>query len=292
VEQLPTGLTTWAGGSLRETIERFVRDTTTPGSPDFVPELERIAVFDNDGTLWPEQPMYIQLAYALDRVRQLAVHNPSWQTKQPYQAALQGDVESLARQGEPAVLEIMSVTHAGSTTEEFARTAREWLDHARHPTLERLYTDLVYAPMLDLMRFLRAHQYQTFIVSGGGIEFLRVFAERVYGVPPNQIVGSSIRTDYEVKDGRPVLIRKAEIDFIDDGPGKPVGINRFIGRRPIIAVGKSDGDVQMLEYTSAGDGPRLCMLLHHDDSEREFAYDRNTLFGRLKVGLDQASAKG
>jgi phosphoserine phosphatase len=285
-------LPSWSDAAARRAIVGFVDRVTRQGSPDYVPPAERIAVFDNDGTLWSEQPMYVQLAFALDRVKTLAPQHPEWQEKQPFKAALEGDLKALAESGEHGLLELVMATHAGSTTEEFAAIVADWLATARHPRFGRPYTGLVYQPMLELLAYLRANGFKTFIVSGGGIEFMRPWAEQVYGVPPEQIVGSSIRTKYEVRDGRPALVRLPEIDFIDDKAGKPVGIQRHIGRPPILAFGNSDGDFQMLEWTTSGAGARLGLIVHHDDGDREYAYDRRSAMGRLDRGLDEAAQRG
>jgi phosphoserine phosphatase len=253
---------------------------------------ERIAVFDNDGTLWSEQPAYFQLAFAIDRVRALAPKHPEWRTKQPFQGVLEGDLKAVAATGERGLLELVMATHANLTTEEFAAVVRDWVATARHPTLKRPYTELVYQPMLELLSYLRANGFKTYIVSGGGVEFMRVFAEQVYGVPPEQVIGSSIATEYEVRNGKPVIVRQPKIDFIDDKAGKPVAINKFIGRRPIAAFGNSDGDFQMLEWTTAGAGPRLAVIVHHDDAGREFAYDRGSHIGKLERGLDEGPRRG
>lgn len=267
-------------------------DATTPGHPAFVPAAERIAVFDNDGALWSEQPMYFQLAFAIDRVRALAPAHPEWKDTQPFKAALEGDVKALAASGERGLLELVMATHAGITSDEFALVVREWAETARHPTLRRPYTELTYAPMRELLEYLRAGGFKTYIVSGGGVEFLRVFAEKLYGVPPEQVIGSSIKTRYEVRDGGPVIVRLPEIDFIDDKAGKPVGIHKFIGRRPIAAFGNSDGDFEMLEWTTSGPGRRLGLIVRHDDEVREFAYDRASAIGRLDRALDEAGRRG
>jgi hypothetical protein len=285
-------LPSWNDGAARQAIESFVERVTTPGSPDFVPPAERIAVFDNDGTLWSEQPMYVQLAFALDRVKALAAEHPEWKEQAPFKAVLAGDLKGVAAAGERGLMELVMATHAGMTTEEFERTVREWLSNARHPVYQRPYTECVYQPMRELLEYFRAHQFKTYIVSGGGIEFMRPWAEAVYGIPPEQVIGSSIRLKYEVREGRPVLVRLPEVDFIDDKAGKPVGIHRLIGRRPIFAAGNSDGDYEMLEYTTAGSGPRLGVIVHHTDAEREVAYDRASPFGRLDRGLNDAAAKG
>ncbi len=285
-------LPSWNEGANKQAIVEFVAKVTRDGGPDFVPEAERIAVFDNDGTLWAEQPMYFQFLFAVERVQALAPQHPEWKTKEPFASLLKGDTKAALAGGERALAEIVMATHAGITTDEFADIAREWLATARHPTTGRLYTKMVYQPMLELLASLRAHGFKTFIVSGGGIEFLRVFAEEVYGVPPEQVVGSSIKTKFEIRDGTPVLIRLPEIDFIDDKTGKPVGINSHIGRRPIAAFGNSDGDLQMLQWTAAGPRRSLCLFVHHTDADREWAYDRESQVGKLDRGLDEARNRG
>ena len=285
-------LESWNDGKAKQAIVSFVTGATDPSQRSFIAPAERIAVFDNDGTLWGEQPLYFQLAFALERVQALAPQHPEWKSTEPFASLLRGDLKSALAGGEHAILEIVMATHAGMTTEEFAAVARRWLATARHPQTGRLYTDMVYQPMLELLGYLRANGFRTFIVSGGGVEFLRVFAEQAYGVPPEQVVGSSIRTKYAVRDGGPVIELLAEIDFIDDKAGKPVGIHKYIGRRPVLAFGNSDGDFQMLEWTTAGAGPRLGLLLHHDDAAREVAYDRESSIGRLARGLDEAGARG
>ena len=265
---------------------------TTSASPDFVPPAERIATFDNDGCLWAEQPMYFQLLFALDRVKAIAPQHPEWREKEPFASLLKGDVKAALAGGEHAMLEIVTATHAGMTTEEFEQVVKDWGDTARHPTTMRPYTEMVYQPMLEVLAYLRANGFKTFIVSGGGIEFMRPWVERVYGVPPEQVVGSSIKTKFDMRDGKPVLVRLPELNFIDDKDGKPIGINTHIGRRPIAAFGNSDGDLQMLQWTTAGQGPRFALYVHHTDAEREWAYDRNSSIGRLDKGLDEALAKG
>jgi phosphoglycolate phosphatase-like HAD superfamily hydrolase len=290
--QAADSLPSWTDGASKARIVGFVEGVTDPTSKAYVPPAERIAVFDNDGTLWSEQPMYFQLAFILDRVKALAPQHPEWQTQEPFKSVLAGDMAGVAAAGEHGLLELVAATHAGMTTEEFAGTVSSWLATARHPRFERPYTDLTYAPMTELLAYLRANGFKTHIVSGGGVEFVRVFSERVYGVPPEQVVGSSIRTKYEARDGKPVIVRLPEIEFIDDKAGKPVGINRYIGRRPIIAFGNSDGDFEMLEYTTSGAGPRLGVLVHHDDGDREYAYDRESSIGRLDRGLDEAAKRG
>ena len=288
VDPLPS----WNDGEIKQSIFDFVVRVTDSASPAFVPETERIAVFDNDGTLWSEQPMYFQLTFAMDRVKTLAPEHPEWKSTQPFQAVLDGDLETLAASGEHGLLELVMATHAGMTTEDFESVVKDWLATATHPTTGRPYTEMVYQPMLELLDYLRANGFKTFIVSGGGIEFMRPWTEAVYGIPPEQVVGSSVKTAYEVRDGVPVIARLPELDFIDDKAGKPVGIHSHIGRRPIAAFGNSDGDFQMLEWTTAGDGDRLGVYIHHTDAEREWAYDRDSHIGQLKRGLDEASARG
>ncbi len=285
-------LPSWNDGPAKQAIVDFVQRVTRIGSEEFVPEPERIAVFDNDGTLWIEQPMYVQLAFALDRVKALAPVHPEWKDKQPFKAALEGDLKTVAAGGEHALLELIMATHAGMTTDAFAQTTKEWLGAAKHPRFKRPYTDLVYQPMLEVLAYLRANGFKTFIVSGGGIEFMRPWTEEIYGIPPEQVIGSSIETTFEIRDGKPILIRLPEIDFIDDKAGKPVGINRHIGRQPIAAFGNSDGDLQMLQWTAAGSGLRFALIVHHTDAEREYAYDRNSTIGRLDKALETAEENG
>jgi phosphoserine phosphatase len=285
---VPDPLPSWNDTAPKKAILSFVAKVTKEGSPDFVPPAERIAVFDNDGTLWCEQPMYVQLAFVFDRVKALAPKHPEWGEKQPFKAVLEGDYKALADAGEKGAAELVMVTHAGVTSNEFEATAREWLATARHPKFGRPYTECVYRPMLELLAYLRANGFKTYTVSGGGVEFVRVFAERVYGVPPEQVVGSTIKSKYEVRDGKPVLVRLPEIDFIDDKAGKPVAIGKIIGRRPVMAFGNSDGDFEMLEWTTAGSGARFGLFVRHTDAEREYAYDRRSHFGKLDRGLDEA----
>jgi phosphoglycolate phosphatase-like HAD superfamily hydrolase len=285
-------LPSWNDGTARDAIVGFVDKVTKKGSPDFIPPAERIAVFDNDGTLWAEQPMYFQLLFALDRVKALAPQHPEWKEQEPFASLLRGDVNGALAGGEHAIAEIVMATHAGMTTEEFEQVVREWIATARHPTTGRPYTEMVYQPMLELLDYLRANGFKTFIVSGGGIEFMRPWVEQVYGIPPEQVVGSSIKTRFEMRDGKPVLMRLPQLDFVDDKEGKPVGINSRIGRRPIAAFGNSDGDLQMLQWTTAGSGPRFALYIHHTDAAREWAYDRKSHVGSLDKGLDEARAKG
>ena len=284
-------LPSWQAGANRDALIEFIESTSTPGEQGYIKPAERIAVFDNDGTLWAEQPLYFQLVYAIDRVKELAPAHPEWREQMPFKAVLEGDMKAVFAGGEHALLELVLATHADITTEEFAQSVSDWLKTARHPLTGRPYTEMVYQPMLELLLYLRANGYKTFIVSGGGIEFMRVFAERVYGVPPQQVIGSSVSTRYELRDGKPVLVREPRINFIDDKEGKPVGINQHIGRRPVIAFGNSDGDFQMLEWTAAGEGSRLAAYVHHDDAEREWAYDRDSSIGKLDRGLDEAAKR-
>jgi len=286
-------LPSWNEGPVKQSIVDFVERVTKEGGADFVPPEQRIATFDNDGTLWAEQPIYFQFAFAVDRVKALAPEHPEWKDKQPFKAIIEGDLKAVTASGEKGVLEILAATHTGMTTEEFTKTVADWIASARHPRFDKPYTDLVYKPMLELLGLLRAKGFKTFIVSGGGIEFMRPWTEKTYGIPPEQVVGSSGVVKFEMgADGKPVLMKEAKVEFIDDGPGKPVGINRFIGRRPIFAFGNSDGDQQMLEWTAAGDGPRFMGLVHHTDGEREWAYDRQSHIGKLDKALDEALSKG
>ncbi|MCG6947314.1 MAG: haloacid dehalogenase-like hydrolase [Acidobacteria bacterium] len=288
VDRLPS----WNDTAARSTIVDFVERVTDPQGPDFVPEAERIAVFDNDGTLWSEQPAYFQLFFAVDRVKAMAPEHPEWKTQQPFKAVLEDDMEALAAAGEHGVVELVMASHTGVTTVEFEAIVTDWIATARHPKTGRLYTEMVFQPMLELLDYLRASGFKTFIVSGGGIEFMRPWTEEVYGIPPEQVVGSSVKTKFEMRDGEPILVRLPEMNFIDDKEGKPVGINSHIGRRPIAAFGNSDGDLQMLQWTAAGDGPSFCLYVHHTDAEREWAYDRGSHIGGLDKGLDEAAARG
>ena len=291
--QVSDPLPSWNEGATKKSITDFVARVTAQGSPDFVaPEL-RIATFDNDGTLWCEQPFYFQLAFAFDRVKALAPQHPEWKTKQPFKALLEHDMKALAASGEKGLLTIVAATHTGMSVEEFSKEVLEWTATAKHPRFKRLYTELVYQPMLELMRYLRANEFKTFIVSGGGIEFMRPWTEKIYGIPPQQVVGSSGVTKFELKpNGSAELLKLPKVEFIDDGPGKPVGINRFIGRYPIFAFGNSDGDLQMLQWTAAHPGARFMGIVHHTDAEREYAYDRNSRIGRLDKALDEAKKRG
>ncbi len=285
-------LPSWHDTAPKKALLDFVARVTREGSPDFVPQAERVAVFDNDGTLWCEQPMYVQLAFALDRVKALAPKHPAWKTTPPFRAVLDGDLKALAAGGHKGLVELVLATHTGMTVDEFEATVRDWLATAKHPRFKRPYTECVYQPMLELLAHLRANGFKTFIVSGGTVEFMRPFTAAVYGVPPEQIVGSTFKTKYEVRGGKPAVVIEPALDFLDDGPGKPVAIAKFIGRRPVMAFGNSDGDFQMLEYTTAGPGPRFGLLVHHTDAEHEYAYDRASPFGRLDKALDAAPKRG
>jgi hypothetical protein len=287
--QVADPLPSWNDTASKRAIVEFVDRVTRTDSPDFVAPLERIAVFDNDGTLWSEHPIYVQLAFALDRVKAMAPQHPEWKVEQPFKGVLEGDMAAVAKTGERGLLEMVTATHAGMTTDEFEKIVSDWLATARHPRFNRPYTELVYQPMIELLGYLRANGFKTFIVSGGGIEFMRPWAERVYGVPPEQIVGSSGKTRFQMRRDRPVLFRLPEVAFIDDKSGKPVAINEHIGRRPIAAFGNSDGDLEMLQWTTMSGGVRFGLVVHHTDAEREYAYDRNTPFGRLDKALDAAA---
>jgi phosphoglycolate phosphatase-like HAD superfamily hydrolase len=285
-------LPSWNDGAAEQAIIELVSAVTDRGSPDFVPPAERIAVFDNDGTLWVEQPMYTQAAFVLERVKALASEHPDWQDRQPFKAAIEGDMATLGELGLEGLMQLLMETHAGMTSDEFSRTVTDWLAQAHHPRFERPYTAIVYQPMLELLQYLRANGFKTFIVSGGGIDFMRPWTEGIYGIPPEQVVGSTVKLSYEEREGVPALVRDPEIAFVDDKAGKPVGIWRHIGRRPILAFGNSDGDLQMLKWTTAGAGKRLGLILHHDDAEREYAYDRTSHFGKLDEALDAAVDAG
>jgi phosphoglycolate phosphatase-like HAD superfamily hydrolase len=286
-------LPSWNDGAVKKAITDFVTRVTTQGSPDFVPEAERIATFDNDGTLWVEQPYYFQMAFAFDRLKAMAPQHPEWKTKEPFRSLLKGDVATAAKAGEKGLLAVVAATHSGMTVPQFEVLVTDWIKTARHPRFKRPYNELVYQPMLEVLAYLRANGFRTFIVSGGGMDFMRPWAPAAYGIPPQQIVGSSGVTEFRLnKDGKGELVKTAKVDFIDDGPGKPVGINRNIGRQPIIAFGNSDGDLQMLQYTTSGSGARLGVYVHHDDAVREYAYDRKSRIGKLDKGLDEAPKWG
>jgi phosphoserine phosphatase len=285
-------LPSWNDRPVRQSIVQFVEQVTKPGSAGFIPVAERIAVFDNDGTLWSEQPAYFQLAFAFDRVKALAPQHPEWKTKEPFKSLLAGNMKGVAASGEKGMLEIVAATHFGMTTDEFAKIVADWFATAKHPRFKRPYTDIVYQPMLELLAYLRANGFKTYIVSGGGIEFMRPMTERVYGIPPEQVVGSMVKTKYELRDGKPVLVRESEVALVDDGPGKPTGIHQMIGRRPVMAFGNSDGDLQMLQWTTGAPGPRFALIVHHTDAAREWAYDNPSSIGRLDKALTEGRAKG
>jgi phosphoglycolate phosphatase-like HAD superfamily hydrolase len=285
-------LPSWNDTAPKHAIVGFVDTVTRPGISGFVPPAERIAVFDNDGTLWAEWPVYFQLQFALDRVKALAPQHPEWSTKEPYRYVLSGDMKSFAASGAKSVMSVIETAHSGMTTDEFEKTVRDWLRTAKHPQTHQPYTAMIYKPMVELLAYLRANGFKTFIVSGGGAEFIRVFAESLYGIPPEQVVGTQGKLEYQVRDGKPVLVKLPEIQFIDDKEGKPIGIQTFIGRRPLAAFGNSDGDLEMLEWTTSGPGSRFGLIVHHDDDEREWAYDRRSRIGTLDKAWDEAKAKG
>jgi len=285
-------LPSWNDTGPKKAIIAFVEKVTKEGSPDFVPVPERIATFDNDGTLWAEKPVPFQLLFAVEQVKQLAPQHPEWKTKEPFASLLKGDLARVAATGEKGLMEIVTATHAGMTTDEFSRSVQEWIASAKHPKTGRLLTAMVYQPMLELLAYLRANGFKTFIVSGGGVEFMRPWTERVYGIPPEQVVGSAGKLKLETRDGKPVLVKLPAIDFIDDKEGKPIGIQSRIGRRPIAAFGNSDGDLQMLQWAMAGEGARFALFVHHDDSQREYSYDRADRLQQFDKGWDEAIAQG
>lgn len=285
-------LPSWNEGKTKAAIINYVNDVTNIESENYIPVSERIATFDNDGNLWSEQPAYFQLFFAIDRIKALAPDHPEWKTQQPFKAVLDDDMKELAKHGEHGLLELVMASHAGMTTSEFEQIVKEWLKTAKHPRFERPFTDLVYQPMLELLQYLRENDFKTFIVSGGGIEFMRPWVEEVYGIPPDQVVGSSIKTEFDYNNGNPVIRRLAEIDFIDDKEGKPIGIHKFIGQKPVFASGNSDGDLQMMQWTASNKHKSFMLYLHHTDAEREWAYDRNSHIGKLDKGLDEAHEKG
>ena len=285
-------LPSWNDGPTKQGIVDFVARVTKEGGPDFVPQAKRLAVLDNDGTLWAEKPFYVQLFFAFDRVRALANQHPEWKTKEPFASILKGDYKTALSGGEHGIAEIVGATHAGVTTDEFAEIVANWFATAKNPEKDRLFSKMDYQPMLEVLAYLRDNGFQTFIVSGGGIDFMRVFGEELYGIPPAQVVGSAGKLKFELKDGKPVLLKLPEVDFVDDGPGKPVGIQMHIGEQPIFAFGNSDGDLQMLQYTCLKPGPHYCAFVHHTDAKREWAYDRDSSVGRLDKGLDAAKEHG
>ena len=285
-------LPSWQNTAPRKAIISFVERVTKPGSPDFVPVPERIATFDNDGTLWSEKPVPFQLFFAFDRVRELAPQHPEWKSREPFASLLKGDMNGVAATGEKGVMEIMAAAHSGITTDEFAQAVEDLITTAKHPQTGRLFSEMVYQPMLELLAYLRANGFKTFIVSGGGVEFMRQWSERVYGIPPEQVIGSSGKLKLEMREGKPVLVKLPEVEFIDDKEAKPVAIQSRIGRRPIAAFGNSDGDLQMLEWAMAGKGARFALFVHHDDATREFAYDRTDKLQQFNKGWDEAVARG
>ena len=285
-------LPSWNAGAAKAAIMDFVKAVTTASSPDFVPAPQRIATFDNDGTLWSEQPMYFQFLFTVDRIRAMAPNHPEWKAKEPYKSVLNGDMKGLEASGQKGMLELLATTHTGMTIEEFDVIVRSWLDTARHPVSKRRYDEMIYQPMLELLAYLRANGFKTFVVSGGGTEFMRPWVEKAYGIPPEQVVGSRGKLRYEVRNGRPAIVKLPELELVDDGAGKPVGIAQMIGRRPIAAFGNSDGDFQMLRYTITGPGRRLAVIIHHTDAAREWAYDRASHVGKLERGLDEAAERG
>lgn len=285
-------LPSWNEGPTKSSIMDYVQVVTSEGSAKFIPKVDRIATFDNDGNLWSEQPAYFQLFFAMDRIKVLADENPEWKTTQPYQSVLENDMATLMTYGEHGLIEIVMATHAGNTVAEFEQIVKDWLATARHPRFNKPYNALVYQPMLELLDYLRANGFKTFVVSGGGIEFMRPWVEEVYGIPKDQVVGSSIKTEFRMNEGKAEIIRLPELDFIDDKAGKPVGINKFIGRKPIFASGNSDGDLQMLQYTDSNSYESFQLYLHHTDAEREWAYDKASSIGRLDKGLEEAAEKG
>lgn len=291
IAQAQDPLPSWNDTAPKKAIVAFVEKVTKEGSADLVPPNERIATFDNDGTLWAEQPIYFQFAFVIDRVKALAPKHPEWKTKEPFASLLKGDMKGVAASGEKGVMSMLATTHTGMTTEEFSETVSDWIATAKHPKTGRPYVEMVYQPMIELLAYLRANGFKTFIVSGGGIEFMRPWTEKVYGIPPEQVVGSSGKLKLEMRDGKPVLLKLPEINLIDDKAGKPVGIQMHIGRRPIAAFGNSDGDQQMLEWTMAGGGPRFALIVHHNDAEREWAYDRKSHIGQLDKAWDEALTK-
>jgi phosphoglycolate phosphatase-like HAD superfamily hydrolase len=290
--QVADMLPSWNDGASKRAFVEFVAQVTRQDGPNFVPLAERIAAFDNDGTLWSEQPLYFQFLFAIDRVKALAPEHPEWKDKEPFASLLRGELKAALAGGEHVIIEVVMATHAGMTTDEFEKVVKDWLATAKHPTTGQPYTEMAYQPMLELLAYLRANGFKTFIVSGGGIEFMRAFAEKVYGIPPEQVIGSSGKLKFEVRDSKPVLVKLPTVEFIDDKADKPVAIQKFIGRRPIAAFGNSDGDLQMLQWTCDGSGPRFCLYVHHTDAGREWAYDRTSSIGRLDKGLDEANAKG
>ncbi|WP_456865828.1 HAD family hydrolase [Galbibacter sp. BG1] len=285
-------LPSWNDGKTKKAIIEYVTDVTTKESANFIPIADRIATFDNDGTLWSEQPIYFQFFFALDRIKTMAPEHPEWKSKQPFKAVLENNMEELMKQGEKGLLQIVMATHAGTTTDEFENLVTDWIATAQHPTKKKLFTEMVFQPMLELLQYLRDNDFKTFIVSGGGIEFMRPWAEEVYGIPKNQVIGSSVKTEYDYNNGSPIIKRLPAIDLVDDKEGKPVGINRYIGRKPVFAAGNSDGDIQMLRWTDANKHKTFKLYVHHTDANREWAYDRKSHIGTFDKALDEATEKG
>jgi phosphoglycolate phosphatase-like HAD superfamily hydrolase len=292
VEDAVDPLPSWNEGNTKSAILDFVEEVTNANSPYYIEVKDRVATFDNDGNLWSEQPLYFQMQFALDRIKEMTPNHPEWKEQQPYKAVLEDDMATVMKSGEHGILELVMATHAGITTDEFRTIVKEWLAVARHPRFNRPYYELVYQPMLELLDYLRANNFKTFIVSGGGVEFMRAWVEEAYGIPSDQVVGSSGKTEFVIENGQPVIRKLPELDFVDDKAGKPVGINKYIGKQPVFASGNSDGDLQMLQWTAAGEGERFMLYLHHTDSVREWAYDRDSHIGRLDKGLDEAIDKG
>ena len=284
-------LPSWNEGSAKQSIQDFVSATTEPNSPDFIPAEERIVVFDNDGTLWSEQPVYFQFFFIMDRVRQLAPEHPEWKETQPYKAALEGDMDGVIKSGAGALLTLTLVSHTGMSSDEFRQIVKDWIATARHPETGRLLKDMVYQPMLELLDYLRANGFKTYIVSGGGLDFMRPWTEEVYGIPTEQVIGSTLKSEFEIRDGVPAIVKLPEMEYFNDKEAKPLAIDKFIGKRPVAAFGNSDGDLAMLQWTSAGDGKRMMVYIHHTDAGREYAYDRESHIGRLNKGLDEAKEK-
>jgi phosphoserine phosphatase len=289
IQKAKDPLPSWNEGLVKKSITDFVTKTTKKGSTDFIAVADRIACFDNDGTLWSEQPMYFQLAFAIDRIKAMASQHPEWKTTQPFQALLEGDIKTALAGGEKALMQIIMTTHAGMTTDAFEKTVKDWMATAIHPVKKKRYDELIYQPMIELLDYLRANGYKTYIVSGGGVDFMRPWVEKAYGIPPEQVIGSSGKVKYEMVDGKPALVKLPEINFIDDKEGKPVAIHQYIGKRPVFTGGNSDGDYAMLQYTAAGDGLRFGMIIHHTDEVREWKYDRQSSIGHLEKGLDDAA---
>jgi hypothetical protein len=285
-------LSSWNNGTTKTAIINYVNDVTNPESKNFIAIPDRIATFDNDGNLWSEQPAYFQLFFAIDRVKALASKHPEWKTTQPFKSILENDMDELMKQGEHGLIEIVMATHAGNTIDEFENDVVNWINTAKHPTKNVGYDELVYQPMLELLQYLRANDFKTYVVSGGGVDFMRAFVTEIYGIPEEQIIGSRIKTKFEYNDGEPKIIRLPELDFIDDKEGKPLNIQKIIGKKPVFASGNSDGDLAMMQWTASNKLKSFMLYLHHTDSVSEWAYDRKSHIGRLDKGLDQANNNG